>query len=109
MTPATAPPRAISLDLDDTLWPIWPVIEKAEQALHDFLCERCPRTAAAFPIPRMRELRERIAAEHPQFAHDFTHQRKLSLAHALREAGEDELHVEDAFTAFYAARNRIEF
>ena len=46
MTPATAPPRAISLDLDDTLWPIWPVIEKAEQALHDFLCERCPRTAA---------------------------------------------------------------
>ena len=109
MTPATAPPRAISLDLDDTLWPIWPVIEKAEQALHDFLCERCPRTAAAFPIPRMRELRERIAAEHPQFAHDFTHQRKLSLAHALREAGEDELHVEAAFTAFYAARNRIEF
>ena len=109
MTPATAPPRAISLDLDDTLWPIWPVIEKAEQALHDFLCERCPRTAAAFPIPRMRELRERIAAEHPQFAHDFTHQRKLSLAPALREAGEDELHVEAAFTAFYAARNRIEF
>ena len=55
------------------------------------------------------DLRERIALEHPQFAHDFTRQRKLSLAHALRTAGEDEIHVEDAFTAFYAARNRIEF
>ena len=52
-----AAPRAISLDLDDTLWPIWPVIEKAEQALHDFLCERCPKTAAAFPIVAMRALR----------------------------------------------------
>jgi 2-haloalkanoic acid dehalogenase type II len=107
--PPLPAPRAITLDLDDTLWPIWPVIEKAEAALHDFLCERCPKTAEAFPIPRMRELRERIALEHPQFAHDFTRQRKLSLAHALRTAGEDEIHVEDAFTAFYAARNRIEF
>jgi FMN hydrolase / 5-amino-6-(5-phospho-D-ribitylamino)uracil phosphatase len=104
-----AAPRAISLDLDDTLWPIWPVIEQAEQALHDFLCERCPKTAAAFPIARMRELRARIAAEHPQFAHDFTHQRKLSLAHALHSVGEDATHLEDAFTTFHAARNRVEF
>lgn len=103
------PLRAISIDLDDTLWPIWPVIEKAELALHDFLCERCPRTAEAFPVLAMRELRDRIAAEHPHLAHDFTRQRKLSLAHAIREAGEDEAHVEAAFTAFYDARNRIEF
>ncbi len=109
MALAPLPLRAISIDLDDTLWPIWPVIEKAEQALHDFLCERCPKTAAAFPIVEMRALRERIALEHPQFAHDFTRQRKLSLAHALRAAGEDEVHVEDAFDAFYSARNRIEF
>ena len=102
-------PKALSLDLDDTLWPIWPVIERAELALQEFLRERCPRTADKYPIPLMRELRDRIAAEHPQFAHDFTHQRKLSLRHALRSAGDDEIHAEDAFTAFYAARNRIEF
>lgn len=104
-----AAPKALSLDLDDTLWPIWPVIERAEVALHEFLRERCPRTAEKFPIASMRALREQIAAEHPQFAHDFTHQRKLSLAHALRSAGDDEMHVEDAFSAFYLARNRIEF
>ncbi len=102
-------PKAISLDLDDTLWPIWPVIERAEAALHEFLLERCPRTATRYPIAAMRQLREEIAAAHPQYAHDFTHQRKLSLAHALRTAGDDEEHVEDAFTAFYAARNAIEF
>jgi putative hydrolase of the HAD superfamily len=102
-------PKALSLDLDDTLWPIWPVIERAELALAAFLRERCPRTADKYPIALMRELRERIALEHPQFAHDFTRQRKLSLQHALRSAGDDEVHAEDAFDAFYRARNLIEF
>ncbi|MEO7251093.1 MAG: HAD-IA family hydrolase [Arenimonas sp.] len=106
MNPA---PKALSLDLDDTLWPIWPVIERAEAALEAFLRERCPRTAERYPIALMRQLREQVAAEHPQYAHDFTWQRKLSLAQALRNSGEDEAHVEDAFDAFYSARNRIDF
>ncbi|TAG35631.1 MAG: HAD family hydrolase, partial [Polaromonas sp.] len=25
--------KAITLDLDDTLWPVWPAIERAEKAL----------------------------------------------------------------------------
>lgn len=104
-----AAPKALSLDLDDTLWPIWPVIERAEVALAAFLQQRCPRTAAKYPVPLMRELRDRIAAEYPQYAHDFTRQRMLSLEHALRSSGEDEAHANDAFDAFYAARNRIEF
>lgn len=102
-------PKALSLDLDDTLWPIWPVIERAEAALADFLSERCPSTAKMYPIGEMRALREKIAAQYPQYAHDFTRQRRLSLAEAMRSAGDDEVHVEDAFNAFYAARNRVEF
>ena len=102
-------PKALSLDLDDTLWPIWPVIERAEAALAEFLTERCPSTAKMYPIGEMRALRDKIAAEYPQYAHDFTRQRRLSLAEALRNAGDDEVHVEDAFNAFYAARNRVEF
>lgn len=103
------PPRALSLDLDDTLWPIWPSIERAEQALDAFLREYCPRTAQRYPIHKMRRLREQIAVEHPQFAHDFTHQRKLSLLQALNEAGDGEHHAEAAFEAFYATRNQVEF
>ena len=105
----TVAPKALSLDLDDTLWPIWPVMQRAEAALDAFLRERCPRTADKYPIALMRQLRERIAADHPQYAHDFTRQRKLSLAHAMRSSGDDEVHVEDAFNAFYAARNLIDF
>jgi 2-haloalkanoic acid dehalogenase type II len=103
------PPRALTLDLDDTLWPITPAIERAEAALHAFLVERCPRTAVKYPIPEMRALRDRIARQHPEHAHDYTRQRRLSLAHALRESGEDVVHVDAAFAAFHAERNNIEF
>src|SRR5688500_8823412 len=57
----------------------------------------------------MRALRDRIARLHPEHAHDYTRQRRLSLAHALRESGEDEGHVDAAFAAFHDERNRIEF
>ena len=105
----TIAPAAVSLDLDDTLWPIWPSIERAERALDAFLREHCPRTADAFPIHRMRRLREQIAAEHPQHAHDFTHQRMLSLQRALALAGDDAAHADPAFEAFYASRNEVDF
>ena len=101
--------RAISLDLDDTLWPIWPVIERAEAALHAYLDAHCPRTAAAYPVPRMRALREQVAHEHPHLAHDFTAQRLICLEHALRESGEDASHAQPAFEALYVERNRIQF
>ncbi|MGH8028970.1 MAG: HAD family hydrolase [Arenimonas sp.] len=103
------PPRALTLDLDDTLWPITPAIERAEAALHAFLRDRCPRTAHKYPVPAMRALRDRIAGLHPEHAHDYTRQRRLSLAHALRESGEDVVHVDAAFAAFHDERNKIEF
>lgn len=102
-------PLALSLDLDDTLWPIWPLIERAELALDAFLRERCPRTAQRFPIHRMRKLREKIADEFPEFAHDFTHQRRLSLQRALHESEDDAEHIEAALETFYATRNQVEF
>lgn len=100
--------RALTLDLDDTLWAIAPVVVRAEQALHAWFRTHCPRVAERFPVEAMRGLRERIAADNPHLAHDFTQQRRLSLLQALRECGEDELHVDAAFDAFFHARNQVE-
>ena len=101
-------PRAITLDLDDTLWPIAPVIARAEAALHDWMLAHAPNAAARYPIATMRALRDAIALANPQLAHDFTAQRKLSLAHALGESGHDPGLVEPAFMAFHVARNSVE-
>lgn len=99
---------AITLDLDDTLWPIMPVMDRAEQALQDWLEARCPEVAQALPVPRMRELRDRVFAEHPELGHDFTALRKLCLRAALLPHGYGEREVDEAFEVFYAARNRVE-
>ncbi len=100
--------RAITLDLDDTLWPIAPVMVHAEETLDAWLKTNCPRAAETYPIAAMRELRDRIARENPHLAHDFTEQRRLSLQAALLPHGYDDTHVDSAFTAFYDARNQIE-
>jgi FMN hydrolase / 5-amino-6-(5-phospho-D-ribitylamino)uracil phosphatase len=100
--------QAISLDLDDTLWPIAPIVLRAEQRLHDWLLQHCPNVATAYPIAAMRVLRDRIAVENPHLAHDFTAQRKLSLTTALQPHGYGEDIVDAAFEAFYAARNEVD-
>ncbi len=99
--------RAVSLDLDDTLWPIAPVIDHAERTLHGWLETHCPAVAHAWPIEAMRALRDRVWREHPHLAHDFTELRRISLRHALSPFGHDESWVERAFAVFFDARHRV--
>ena len=42
--------RTITLDLDDTLWEIHPVIRRAEKRLYEWLGERYPRITEMFDI-----------------------------------------------------------
>ncbi|QSX73888.1 HAD-IA family hydrolase [Lysobacter arenosi] len=103
------PVRAITLDLDDTLWPFAPIGARVEQVLHEWLLQHCPGTAQHFPIAAMRELRERVFIERPDLAHDFSQLRKLSLVRAMELSGDDPAHADAAFETFYAERNRVEF
>lgn len=100
--------RAITLDLDDTLWPFAPIGARIEQALDDWLRIHSPRTAARFPIVEMRALREQVFAGHPHLLHDMGALRRLTLEHAFRESGEDPALTDPAYDVFYAERNRVE-
>ena len=100
--------RAICFDLDNTLWDVWPVIVRAEQAMYDFLAQRYPRVVANMTLEMMRSAREQTAAAHPQMRHDFTFLRKQTLREHAREFGYAEAMVEEAFDAFISARNQVE-
>ncbi len=100
--------RAITLDLDDTLWPIAPTIARAEQALHAWFQQHAPATAARFDIPTLVRLRDAVAHEFPERAHDFTWMRKIAIERALRQAGDDPALTEPAFEVFFAARQQVE-
>ncbi len=101
--------RAISLDLDDTLWPFAPIGERIEHALHGWFLEHSPRTAENFPISEMRVLRERVFAEFPQHAHDLGLLRRLTIERALHESGDDPALAPAAYDIFFSERNRVEF
>lgn len=100
--------RAITLDLDDTLWPFAPIGARVEHVLHEWLQEHSPATARRFPVTAMRALRDRCVAENPHLHHDLSALRRLSLRKALEESGDDPALAEPAFQAFYAARNQVE-
>ncbi|AEG92662.1 HAD family hydrolase [Ramlibacter tataouinensis] len=100
---------AISLDLDDTLWPIWPTIERAEKVLHAWLVENAPMAAALFSSPSaLRDIRAHMAAQRPDLKHDLSALRRESIRLALYRAGENPLLAEPAFEAFFAERQRVE-
>jgi putative hydrolase of the HAD superfamily len=110
--PAHRPPesiRALTLDLDDTLWPIAPVIRRAEAVLHEWLQIHAPATAARYPVETMRALRTEIGRRHPEWAHDLTELRLRATRQALQNSGDDPALAQPAFELFFAERQKIEF
>lgn len=101
--------QAITLDLDDTLWPVWPTIRKAEAALHDWLIAHAPNTAALLATPEtMRGRRETLIAEFPHLAHDYNFLRTEAIRRSLVNGGDDPALAAPAYEVFTDARNRVE-
>jgi 2-haloalkanoic acid dehalogenase type II len=100
--------RAVAFDLDNTLWDIAPVIERAEARLHAWLHEHCPRIPESVSLAGMRAAREALAREEPHNAHDFTYLRVTALARHARECGYEEEVAHRAFEVFFAARNELD-
>lgn len=100
--------KAISWDLDDTLWPIWPTIERAEKVLHDWLVDNAPMAAALFSSPSaLREIRDYMATTRPELKNDLSAVRRESIRLALYRAGENPLMADRAFEVFFAERQRV--
>ena len=101
--------RAITLDLDDTLWPVWPTIARAEAVLQAWLAQHAPATHALYAQPGLqRALREQMHRENPHLAHDLSALRRGSIRLGLQRAGDDPALAEPAFEAFFAERQRVD-
>lgn len=105
---ATRPwPKAILFDLDDTLWPIAPVIVQAEQRLYAWLRAHAPKVAGRHTIESLREARLALLEREPRFHLDLAALRRAGLLAAFEECGEDCARVEHAMIEFLAARNDV--
>lgn len=106
-TPRPTPILAISLDLDDTLWPMRPVLLAAEHALQRWLGERAPVTAALLASPWRIEHRRRLIDAHPERVHDVGWMRLRMIGDALAASREPPALAEPAYRTFLAARQRV--
>lgn len=101
--------RVITLDLDDTLWPVWPTIERAERALCQWLGQHAPRTRDFIEADRQHSLqaRQAVLAERPELAHNLGRQRLEAIRLLLRQMGDDPALAEPAYKVFHAERQRV--
>ena len=100
--------RTITLDLDDTLWDIAPVIRRAETRLREWLAERYPRIVDLHQPEDIVELRAQVVAEFEDQSHDLTFIRQQVLARMGVAAGYGDGFVDEAFAVFDTERNTVE-
>ena len=105
--------RAISFDLDDTLWPILPAIENAENRLWQWLDTHFPRITQVYDVAGLREHRNTIGQTYPELAHDLAGMRRRALEALLEDFDyahdwETASHYAEAgWRIFYAERNCV--
>lgn len=100
--------RAISLDLDDTLWDVGPVIRRAESTLWAWLADHYPRIPERYTPVAAGEIRAAVVSEFPERSHDLSFLRRTVLRRMATGAGYAEDLAEQAFDVFDRERNRIE-
>jgi len=100
--------RTITIDLDDTLWEIHPVIKRAEARLFEWMSEHYPRITEMFGPAEFQILRSEVLAELEDHLHDLTFVRRVVLERLGEAAGYGDSHVDAAFEVFDDARNDVE-
>jgi len=102
--------KAISLDLDDTLWPIGPTLVRAEEALRAWFREFAPKALIFYEDPqRVAALRAQIVAQRAHAMHEISAIRNQLIHEVLRLSGESTSGVEAAFAVFFQARQVVDF
>jgi HAD superfamily hydrolase (TIGR01549 family) len=101
------PVLAVTLDLDDTLWPFAPVGKRIEAALHGFLAEHAPRTGARYDHALAMEAMAAVRDERDDLAHDLGALRRLVMRRLLEDAGDDPDLADPAFDVVFAARQEV--
>lgn len=103
--------KLLTFDLDDTLWPVAPVIQRAEQIGYQWLSEQHPEVTARYGIPEFMALRMQTLKDNPELQHNLTALRKTAMQKIFIEVGHSErdarLYSEAAFEIFHDARNQV--
>ncbi len=99
----------ITFDLDDTLWAIGPVIQRAEQESYNYLCKHFSKITDTHTVETLRQMRVKVGEDMPQIAYDFTQLRKIAFERLLDTAGYPLHHADDLLEHFMQERHKVTF
>ncbi len=103
--------KVLSFDLDDTLWPVRPVLIAAEKTVNQFLQHHCPQLFQRFDQEAIIQRRIDLHKQRPDLHHQISQLRKESIFSLIRDCGysEAEAHrlAEQAFELFIDARHKV--
>ena len=100
--------KCVTFDLDDTLWSIWPVIERAERVFHQWMSEHLPRVADSYSVDDLKAHRHAFFLDNPDLHHDLTRMRKLWMSGLARDHDYPEHLVDTGFHVFWKERNSVD-
>jgi putative hydrolase of the HAD superfamily len=99
--------KCITFDLDDTLWPVAPVIERAEQKLYDWLSQHYPKITANYSVEALTQHRSTWNQTVPELAHDVTRLRWQHLVELAEAFGYTKALADDGLALFRDYRNQV--
>ena len=99
--------KVLSFDLDDTLWPCFPTIDRAEKLLYQWLSDQVPVITQHYDIHQLRDKRRLLLNSHSEFAHDLTVLRIKSFEMLADEFELASDWIKPAFEIFYKARQQV--
>ncbi len=99
--------KVLSFDLDDTLWPCLPTIERAEALLYQWLSEHVPAITQRYTKQQLRDKRQIIATERADLAHNLTQLRIFSFEQLASEFKLTHSWIQPAFEIFHEARQQV--
>ena len=103
--------KAISFDLDDTLWPILPVINKAEEITNKWLVKNYPGVEKLLKGKELVDITNKLLEKRRNLANNLSKLRELSLVELGIRSGynqkESEIMAAQSFKIFYFYRNQV--
>ena len=100
--------QCVTLDLDDTLWPVEPTINRAEQALYAWISEQCSEITNQYTLEEITAKRIALGQRREDIAHDVTQLRFCALRELAEEFNCGEYFAAEGLELFRNYRNQVE-
>lgn len=99
--------RAITFDLDFTLWDLEGVLHRAEALQYSYLAANYPEVTRRYSVEELQTLRFRVYEQRADLRYNVTELRKEALRCVAAECGYEQSMAEQAFQVFLDARHEV--